>query len=61
MKLKRNHKIILSFLLIILSWFMIGISWSVSLTHPINTILFLSGLVLTLAEFILFLLAVNSK
>jgi hypothetical protein len=61
MKFKRNLKIKLSFLLIILGWFIIGLSWSVSFIHSINTILLLLGLVLAFIGFILFILTVNRK
>ena len=59
MKLKKNHKILLSSLIIIVSWLMIGIGY----TTKLNSIqhLFLFGIIFVFVGILLFILAANSK
>ena len=54
MKFKRNYNILLSLLLIIVSWLMIGIGYTIKIGQLINNLLFVIGIVF-------FLLTVNSK
>lgn len=61
MKLKRNYKILISLLIIIMSWLMIGIGYTSKYGSIINTILFLGGILFIFLGFIMFLLSVNSK
>ena len=59
MRLKRNHKILLSSLMIIVSWFMIGIGY----TTKVNLLqhLFLFGVLFVSVGIMMFILAFNSK
>ncbi|CAM1369381.1 conserved hypothetical protein [Tenacibaculum sediminilitoris] len=61
MKLKRNYKIFISLLIIIISWLMIGIGYTSKYGSIINTVLFFGGIIFSFFGFIMFLLSVNIK
>ena len=60
-KMNRKSKIFISLLLIISGWLMAGIGFTIKIGHPINTVLFLFGLLASVIGFIWLIILIKSK
>ncbi len=59
--MNRKSKIFISLLLIISGWLLTGIGFTVKIGHPINTTLFLLGLLTFLGGIIWLIVLIKSK
>jgi NhaP-type Na+/H+ or K+/H+ antiporter len=59
--MKNKTKLLLSLLTLIIGWLSIGISYTIKLGHPINTICFLLGFALIIVGVVFFIKIINEK
>ncbi|HDZ04704.1 hypothetical protein [Maribacter sp.] len=59
--MNKKFKIVVSLILIISGWFLAGIGFTVKYGHPINTILYLFGFLVSIAAFIWLIILIASK
>ena len=59
--MKKTVKVILSIVLIILGWLLVGWGFTTTIGHPVNTICFLAGLGLFFVGLIYLIVSINKK
>jgi len=59
--MNRKSKIFISILLIITGWLLVGIGFTIKTGHPINTALFILGLLTFFGGFIWLIVSIKSK